>query len=438
MANNRIDAAPECTMNRTIVACVLVSFLIAYSLFFIQPVFLNSKHAMQFIPYVPTKDPIGCDLQLLYMESKSWFVDKHTPYVGSIGLNPYPPFTTVVYTPLCQLKFPIGYQVITFFNFFCYCVLILLIPILVCKIKNDFSLLFLLFFTGLFSYGFHFELERGQFNVIAFLLCMFAVYLYHYQRKWRIFSYLLLSASIQLKLFPAIFVFMFIEDWRAWKSNVKRVTGILVFNFAMLFILGYRVFLDFTESIRKHILNPDIAVTNLSIKSFVTLFLGEIPSQLHLSVWMRNMLPWALNLGLLALVVACIFLIGFKAYQQKTKGLNPYLLLACTAGALLIPSTSHDYKLTILGAPLAIVLYSISSYRKSRKQWPQMVLIFIASFAYSSTLFSFAYKPHFLKSNFPAVMVILFSVTVLALLKDTGHDSESISPKQYMPHRSVF
>ena len=46
----------------------------------------------------------------------------------------------------------------------------------------------------------------------------------------------------------------------------------------------------------------------------------------------------------------------FQCYRQKQNGINPFLLLACTIGALLIPSVSNDYKLSILAAPVAIFL----------------------------------------------------------------------------------
>ena len=431
MAINPITGRPGCNLHWSTVACVLMGFLIAYVLFFIHPVILNSEHAMQYIRYVPAKNPIGCDLQLLHLFSKSWFIDKHTPYVGSLGLNPYPPLTTVLYTPSLLFEFSTVYCITTILTLCCFFFASFFIPVMFCKIKTNFSLLFFFLFVGLFSYPLHFELERGQFNAIAFVLSALAIYLFHYHPRWRGIAYLLFSVSVQLKLFPIVLILLFVEEWSAWRSNIKRLMGILVFNVALFFILGYRIFLDFLRSIQKHAFNPDIVVTNLSIKSFVTLFVGEMSAPLHLNPATRNMLSWVLNLVLLILVVLCILFIVLKAIRQKRHGLDPNLFLACTIGALLIPSTSHDYKLTVLGAPMAIFLYCISSCKNPRKQLLSAVLLFVISVAYSTTMFSFTNKPHFLQNNLPALMVILVSLTLLAMLRNTKYDSKM------MPHTGI-
>ncbi len=43
--------------------------------------------------------------------------------------------------------------------------------------------LLVVFATGLISYGLQFELERGQFNVIAVSLAYLAIWMYH-SRQW--------------------------------------------------------------------------------------------------------------------------------------------------------------------------------------------------------------------------------------------------------------
>ena len=58
------------------------------------------------------------------------------------------------------------------------------------------------FVTGLTSHGLQFELERGQFNVVAISLCLLAVYIFHYQVKYRHFGYLLFLVAVQLKVYP--------------------------------------------------------------------------------------------------------------------------------------------------------------------------------------------------------------------------------------------
>jgi len=96
------------------------------------------------------------------------------------------------------------------------------------------------------------------------------------------------------------------------------------------------------------------------------------------------------------------------------------LLLACTIGALLIPPVSHDYKLSILAAPVAILLSEMSSYTEGAIRSPRhfltMMLVFILSFAYSTTLFSYTNKPLFMAYNFPALMTMLLVTTCLSIM----------------------
>ncbi|PIE33382.1 hypothetical protein CSA56_11930 [candidate division KSB3 bacterium] len=50
------------------------------------------------------------------------------------------------------------------------------------------------------------------------------------------------------------------------------------------------------------------------------------------------------SIAVLACIAICLILLTFQAYRKNEKGINPFLLLVCCIGALLIPSVSHDYK----------------------------------------------------------------------------------------------
>ncbi len=63
-------------------------------------------------------------------------------------------------------------------------------------------------------------------ELIAFSLCVAAICIFHRKPKYRWFAYLLFSISVQLKLYPAIFVFTLIEDFTDWKNNIKRIVGL--------------------------------------------------------------------------------------------------------------------------------------------------------------------------------------------------------------------
>jgi hypothetical protein len=162
---------------------------------------------------------------------------------------------------------------------------------------------------------------------------------------------------------------------------------------------------------------------NHSIRAFATL----VP----------RILPWVqeysdTDAGLIQILMAvfvavCIFLIMLQAYRQKQNGINPHLLLACTIGASLIPSVSHDYTLSILTASVAMVFckdyFTESDGYRSRLIIP--LLTFIFSVAYSSTLFASTNKPRILANNLPALMVMLFITTIFSLMSKPGHEVQS-------------
>jgi hypothetical protein len=399
---------------------VLAGFLITYLLFFICPVFLNSAHLMQYYAVVPRETPIGIDLKQALSHSEELFIAKTSPYTGS---SLFPPLTYILFGPLLAVDLPKGYLIITIISIICYIFITFLFPLWTNRQKPLSPLLILFFVSGLFSYGFQFEIERGQFNVITMFLCLVSIWIYHYHHKYRYLAYSMFSLSIQLKVYPAIFIVVFIRDWKDWKNNIKRFLGLGACNFALLFILGPRIFVDFVIRVKAHMTDPFIWIGNHSIRSFETL-----AASTRFSWWAKEDSGLAQVL-LFAFVAVCIFLIMVQAYRQKQDGINPYLLLACTIGAMLIPSESHDYKLSILAAPVAMAFHNnyfakIAEYRSRRLI---SLLIFLFSVVYSTTLYPYNLKPHtlWLLNNFPALMILLFITTVFSFMTKPGNETHS-------------
>jgi hypothetical protein len=413
MNKSRIQSLFQFIGKTTSLTWILLGFLISYLLFFVYPIFLSTQF-MQFPEYVPAKGYIGEDLGQMLSYSESWFINKQTPYIGK---NLYPPLASVLFTPLLGFEFSVAYKIVTLVNVFFYILMTLILPLRIGKERQVTSLLMLFFITGLFSYGFQFELQRGQFNVIATVSCFVAIWIYHNHNRYRCLAYLLFTISIQLKVFPAIFIVMFITDWHDWKNNIKRFLVLSIVNFALFFVLGTSVFIEFIKAIIAQSVNPSIWVGNHSIRSFVT-SVSNIASQ-HGWPWVNDH-SGLVQLTFLAFIAVCIFLIMIQAYRQKQNGVNSHLLLACTIGALLIPPVSHDYKLSILAAPVAILLSDMSSFPEGviRSRWLFifMLLVFTLSTAYATTLFSYTNKPSILAYNFPALITMLLATTCLSIM----------------------
>jgi len=402
--------------NTSYLVWVMAGFAVSYMFFFIGPVFLNQAHLMQITEYLPRINPIGADLRQMLSYSDSWVAAGKTPY---IGYNLYPPLASILFTPLLAVNFTKAFAILTFITIASYSFSVFLIPLFLGRERKTSPLLLLVFVTGLFSYGFQFELERGQFNVIAMFLCLISIWIYHYQHKYRFLAYVLFSLSIQLKVYPAIFIVMLIRDWRDWKNNIRRVLGLTVANIALLFVMGPGVFVDFLKAIQAQSANPSIWVGNHSVRSFMMVITNELRSQNMVTHDYSSLI----QITLFVLIFACLFVIILKAFRENSKGMNMYLMLACTIGALLIPSVSHDYKLSILVAPMALFFHQrpFAENDGFRMRMAFSLLTFIICIAYSSTLFSFTNKPTLLGNNLTALMVMLFAVTAFSLLDKSGH-----------------
>ena len=415
-SREQIHALISQMLNLPVITWVFIGFLFIYLLLFVSPMFLNPNLQMSyFTRYIPNMNSIGNDLTEMVGLIKGWVTEHQSPYASQ---RFYPPLTYIFFTPLLLIDEPLAlFRFFTLFTFLSYCLLTLLLPLKIIG-KKYFALVLLLFVTGLFSYGFQFELERGQYNVFAFLICLTSIYIFHYHRKYRLLAYFLFSLSIQLKLYPAIFIVMFVDDWREWKIVIRRFTGIGIFNLALFFIVGYKTFLDFVHSMTAQIVNPSwMGVWNHSISSFVHTVkqdgLGLI-SMDTLRVFRHNAERVELFLFLTFLVIFIAALITF--HLRKEAGLDPYLLLVCTIGALIIP-ISYDYTLSLLTAPMLLFLGKIPEMNNVWHKLISVLLTLGISIAYFATLTSYSYRPHFLSNIFPSLFLILIMATILNFMR---------------------
>jgi hypothetical protein len=398
-----------------VIVWVLLGFLIIYLLWFISPVFLNSDMQMNYFSgYVPNLNPIGNDLRVKVDLLRGLLVEAKSPY--TIGF--YPPLTYAIFSPLLLIKDPaMLYRVFTLFTLLNYCLLTLVLPLTMVERKHV-PLALLLFITALFSYGFQFELERGQYNAFTFLLCLTSIYIFHYHPKYRLLAYFLFSLSVQLKLYPAIFIVMFVEDWREWKKVLLRFIGIGLFNLGLFFIMGPRVFFDFLHSVTGQMVNPSwIGVWNHSISSFLSvakqdglglMSLETLRAFRHNAEWIQIILILAFLLFFLSALL--IF------HLRKEAGLDPYLLLTCMIGALILP-ISYDYTLSLLAVPMLLFLCGIPKMQSTWGKLLAIVLTLGIALAYFSILIPYNYRPHFLSNSFPALFLILILATLLNVMR---------------------
>lgn len=402
---------------------VVSGFIAVYLSLFVLPVFFTKPSIQYLTKYIPDAyvTHIGFDMDMTMGRVGRWLDTNQSPYSDDYF---YSPLTLIIFAPLLVLEYPAYYELSTIITVVAFAACSLILPLFMSR-KKDWALILLLFITGLFSYGFQFELERGQYNVITFALALLAIYLFHdHERLWY-YAYLLFSLAIQLKIYPVFLTVMFIRDWRDWKNNLKRIAGLALFNFALLFVMGYRLFRDFVSNLTGvQLYFQSSRREDLSIKGFVldltTDGFGIISADRLPSLAQHTGLIEGIFIVIFAI---CLFSVIAADYRRKRKGWNPYLLLIAAIGMLIVPSASVDYKLPLLVAPLAILFSNLHPVQGGKNKIVSVVLILIASTAYWLTQYPFTVKPYILSRNFPALFVLLVSVTILYFVQDRNNGS---------------
>ena len=419
---NRLKSGWIRMLNLPVGVWFMIGFVIAYVCLFVYPVFFNDSRRIEyFYRFLPDKFPIGLDMNFTLKYVKAWVTTGVSPYPDSH----YPPLTYILLSPLLLFSYPTSYFVTTFLTIVSYLLATMLLPILFTP-KKDTSLVVLLSVTGLFSYGFLFELERGQYYTMAFLLALVSIYLFHQHYEFRFLAYMLFSFSVHLKIVPIFFIPMFIRDWHDWKKNIRRMVGLSLFNVMLLFSLGYKNLMAFIDALMSRVEAPTFLWNgNHSLANFVFNFVIDgygLLSENTLNFLQKNA-AWFERL-LLLIVALCVLSIIVHLYRNKKVGFNPYLLLVCTLSALIVP-VSVDYTLPMLVAPLAIFLVSERNLRWGTwNRLASIVLILAIAISYASLLYPFKYKPLFLNNSFPALFVILVAVALYYFLQ--GRHKETL------------
>jgi hypothetical protein len=401
--------------NQPVVTWVVVGFLVAYVVCFIAPAIYNADLKFHyFTDYIREREKIGFDTRLILEHIGHWYTGDQTPkYL-------FPPLTTLLYTPLLLLRFPYNYYVSTVVTLVSFLLLNLWLPTLFVKKENRLLALFI-FAVSVFSYGLQFELETGQFYTLAMLLSMAAVYIFHKHPAYRIFAYILFCISVQLKVFPAIFVFLFVDDWRDWMTNLKRLAALGVANFLLLFLLGYSYFQLFVTRMLGSMGNLEVRYNHS-----ITVFIYNLTQT---NDWVAAHAD-ALRIGLSLYFLLCFAVTLFLAWKRNERCVDATLLMVSLIGGLVLPTISHDYNLPLLALPF--ILWT-SSLHLPEKPWTRLLaiaLLLSASFAFAVTLFPSNARPVMLENSLPALMAILTAVTMMGFMqkeiKHEGHEGHQV------------
>jgi hypothetical protein len=302
----------------------------------------------------PMLNPVGADFRAGVYFPGSLLVSGKDPYVGS-GLW-YPPFSALFLLPY-QI-----FNVAQAYSIHVVVVVLLTIASVWMSIRiaglafsnrasspeagergTSIPLFLSLTFLALSSYGFLFSVERGNIDAypLAFCLAGLWVLVRYPKRLW--LQVILFSAAAHLKVYPAVLLPLLV-----WKHGWKSLPAIVVVNAVLLFCLGPGPALRFFGTLSVVTAYPGVWVGNHSAASFGQMLVGFIGER------------WGLAIPGIALVILPLAIWSSAAFVLVRRGYSAsgaaWLFAIAVPLMNLIPSTSHDYKLVLLVAPLAMLL----------------------------------------------------------------------------------
>jgi glycosyl transferase family 87 len=260
------------------------------------------------------------------------------------------------------------------------------------------------------SYGFLFQLERGNTHIWAVFLMIVAVRTLIKQPKRIWFQVILLSLALHLKYYPALlFPVIF------WRHGWKAIFPVMVTNLA-LFLIPYPV-----EAV-KSFSNLQAAnnkyynwIGNFSAAGFVgsvfdPKFRGLIydPQRTPEHVLIFQLIPaslWVLSSFLLML-------------RGMTK-VNILLFFASTIFPMvLLPNHSHDYNLSISLIPVLLLITFLFYNYVTKKNYFTMISAFFIILVWSVVNISlYSFPSQWMMNKYPLFILLQFILTFLIIFK---------------------
>jgi hypothetical protein len=200
----------------------------------------------------------------------------------------------------------------------------------------------LLVFWLLTSYGFLYELERGQMNVYAIFFSVLSIWflLRHPKSAW--LPAFFLAAAINVKIYPAVLLVLVF-----WRHRWRALLPVVVSNAVLLLIAGPKNAWYFLSNLRH--LQAATGIWHWPVNASATNF----------ALYLRQAFGWLPTWTNHALLAVPIVLWAATAVILIRRGWSQRggVLLAAASVPLMetVPTVSHDYKLPMMVFPLAVL-----------------------------------------------------------------------------------
>jgi hypothetical protein len=213
------------------------------------------------------------------------------------------------------------------------------------------------------SYGFMFEIERGQLDLYALFFALLAVWLLlarpHGSPWW---PSLALALAVNIKAYPGVLAVVLV-----WRYRWRAVLPLLVTNVALLLSAGPARVLQFltTRAALENSTFPRGWVNNSALSLAHTL---HVVRSWPGSLWL---VFFAASAGLWIVTLIVVMRRGWSAHGAVL------VSAACVPVMCTLPSISNDYRLVLLAFPLSVLAAAAAARR--RDGGPLWALLFMAA-----------------------------------------------------------
>jgi hypothetical protein len=212
------------------------------------------------------------------------------------------------------------------------------------------------------SYGFLFEVERGNLDVYALFFSLLAVWLLVRHPRYIWLPALCLAIATNIKVYPGVLLVLLF-----WRHRWRAIIPVVVLNAALLLAAGPRNLSLFIHN-------------NLQIQSDPALWLGNHSAQsfahsLHVAVaWIPESSRYLFLAVPIVVWLATVVVVVRQGWDRRGA-----VLVAAASVPLMnvVPAVSHDYKLVLLAFPLAVLGFLLSrpeGGRSGSRAWRSSLL----------------------------------------------------------------
>lgn len=319
---------------------------------------------------------------------------------------PYPPFTTLLATPFLLLDIDSAYYVqvglLYVLNIACLWLGVRTAGRVFANGDDSspeigeqiaFPLFLVVAFLVVSSYGFFFSLERGNWDIYSQFAALSGLWLMLNRPRWIWAQVACFSIAAHLKVYPAILFLLIV-----WQHRWKSLLPLIAINTALLLSTGFSNALRFFNLLAGFATYPYLWQGNHSAASFARMVnnylgprgIGSIPPLVF------YILPAGLWL------FACMYLL--RRRYSSIGGV--WLFILSVPMMNLIPIVSHDYKLVLLGAPIAMALFFLArDYATSGRAVRVLQIVAVAALGAVLGL-SYTRLPVVLGNKYPFILAL--------------------------------